>query len=123
MKSRVFELLYDGPFCSLNEYKSKHWTVLRRKINPIKTYSKILIKDNKIPKLKSIKVKVYSNKRHDLDNVVGTVKPFIDTLREMCLKDDNKKYWKSFHIDENPDVKKNCMLIRIEGEIEDESDT
>lgn len=121
---KTFDILYDGSICSLNDYKSKHWATLRKKITPIKLYSKALIISEKIPKLNTVRIKVEYNNRLDVDNVVGTIKPFVDTLRDLCLKDDKKKYWSGLCIDYGVDIPKNCMLIRIEGEIDEhESNT
>lgn len=103
---------------SLNEYKSLHWRKLKTKIDPLKAdFMKQILASN-IPTLKWFELTVSHNTNYDMDNVVGTVKPFVDMLVKCgIVSADNKKKWDKLTIIHDITLKKNQTVFTIEGEI------
>jgi len=103
---------------SLNQYKSLHWRKLKSKIDPLKGEFIIRIRKAKMQPLKWIELTVRHNTNFDMDNVVGTVKPFVDCLRACkVIEDDTKKQWDKLTIVHDRSLPKNCTIFEITGEI------
>lgn len=109
---------YTGKPISLNDYKSKHWKALKKIIDPFKLESSLLIKQSKIPPLKWFELTLYHNTRLDMDNITGTIKPFVDCLRKQnIITDDTSKQWDILTIKHDRTLLKNTMIFEIIGEI------
>lgn len=116
-KFGTWKIEYKGNVVSLNDYKSKHWRDLKKKIDPLKTQFTILIIKSKMPKLKWFELTLRHNTRLDMDNVVGTVKPFVDCLRKCNkVKEDTCKEWDLLTIKHDRDLPKKTVIFEITGE-------
>jgi len=53
----------------------------------------------------------------DMDNVVGMVKPVVDTMRKQkVIDDDNRKHWDALHVFYDPELPKNTVRFVMTGE-------
>jgi len=103
---------------SLNQYKSLHWQALKKKLDPLKLEFTNLIKKCNPPRLRWMELRIEHNINFDLDNIAGTIKPFVDCLRaKEIIPEDNKKFWSYLSISYNPEVEKNYLYFTITGEI------
>lgn len=107
----VTKVTYTGKGVSLNQFYSQgHWSA---RSNTKKKYRKIfdkLLENNKRMRwMNKFSLIIFYNSRHDLDNVVGMGKVFIDCLkrevdregnvtREGFVYDDSKRYYKGLGI-------------------------
>ena len=112
------DILHTGLIISLNEYKSLSWLKLKKLVDVLKLQLQVLIQRAKLPKLKYIEIRIFFNSRHDIDNVVGTSKVFVDCLRaQRVVPDDTKGFFDYMSIAFDPKMKKKTILFKITGEI------
>lgn len=72
----------------------------------------------KIPLLKWMELTVLHNTRLDMDNVSGTIKPFVDCLRDAkVITDDTYKEWDILIIKSDKTLPKKTVIFEITGEI------
>ena len=114
----TWKITYTGKVVSLNQYKSLHWRALKKIMDPLKRIFIISIKKAKIPNLKWMELTIYHNTRLDMDNVTGTIKPFVDCLRECeVITDDTAKQWDILTIKSDKTLPKKTVIFEIIGEI------
>jgi len=107
---------YKGDLIGLNEYKTMHWTKLRRKYKPIKDAFFELIASQRPPSLSFFELYVYHNTDYDIDNLTGTVKPFVDALRGLGVApEDDKRYWDHLSIRYAPQIEKGSVVFEVKG--------
>ena len=115
---KTYEITYKGEAVSLNHYKSKNWRALKKLIDPLKNTFTILIIQAKIKPLKWFELEVRHNTRLDLDNVTGSIKPFVDCLRKQkVIKDDTYKEWDKLTILSDKTLPKKTIIFKITGEV------
>lgn len=119
MRIETHYIDYQGDILSLNDYKSKHWRVLKKRYDKIKTSMAWQIKAARLPKFKWIELEVEFNTRHDMDNISGTIKPFVDQLTVSGrITNDTRKQWDRLCIRANKELKKGTVRFTIIGEIQ-----
>lgn len=113
----VTKITYTGPGVSLNKFYSQgHWSTrsnIKKKYRKI--FDKLTSTNSKMRWMDRFSLIIFYNSRHDLDNVVGMEKVFVDSikreydketgevLRPGFIHDDSKKYYRGLSIfpDEN----------------------
>jgi len=109
-----YELEYNGKIISMNDAKALHWRSLKSKVDKLEIIFKNIIREANPPKYDKFEVEVEYWSRHDVDNIVFTVKCMVDQLvREKKLIDDNKKHWERLTITANRELKNNTIIFRI----------
>lgn len=96
---KIYKIVYQGKGISLNDYYSAgHWSKrhnLKKKYNPI---FEELIENAGVAELNQFSLIIAYNSRHDVDNVTGLEKIFMDTLKNMRVKEDDKRYYRGFMV-------------------------
>jgi len=114
----TYKIEYKGEAVSLNHYKSKHWKDLKKLIDPIKQTFTLLILEARLKPLRWFELTVRHNTRLDMDNVTGSVKPFVDCLRsQKIIKEDTYKEWDYLLIKFDPQIPKKTIIFEITGEL------
>jgi len=97
---KVISFTYKGEGLSLNKFYSQgHW---RTRANAKTEYK--LIFENIISKAKGkyffdrFYMVIFYNSRHDVDNVIGMEKVFVDTMKGVMIKNDGKVNYKGIMI-------------------------
>ena len=112
-----WKIKHVGKSVSLNDYKSLHWRKLKTLLDPLKKEFNIRIKQYKIPPLQWMELTIIHNTRLDMDNVTGTVKPFVDCLRDCSvIADDTAKQWDCLIVKSDKSLPKNTIIFEIVGE-------
>ena len=99
---------------SLNKYYSGgHWGVRGRLKKKYKAIFTPLLEDCGVV-MKKFDLAILYSSRHDPDNITGTEKLFVDTLKECGLiPDDNKKFFRGLHILPDESLKTNTILFCV----------
>jgi Holliday junction resolvase RusA-like endonuclease len=113
-----FTIEYTGQMVSMNAYYAgnSHWK--RKKIKD--TYRDIFIplirKVDCLPKgLESFKTEFRYSTIHDPDNIVGTIKLFMDCLKEEgVIKDDSPKFWKKLIVIPDKSIGKKKLIGKVD---------
>jgi len=111
---------YHDDIFSLNKlYEQGHWS--KRK-NLKDKYKKIFIKllhDSDIEKCEKFYIVILYNTRHDVDNIVGVEKVFVDTMKGVLIPNDGKKNFRGLMIFPDETMAKGSLRIivaRINGQ-------
>lgn len=108
---------YRGEALGLNEYKSMNREELSAKYNKVKDELFGAIYRMNPPRMQWFEVRVYHNRKFDVDNLAGIVKPFVDALRELkIVPEDDKRYWDFMSIQYANQVEKGSIVFEITGE-------
>lgn len=118
--TRVGGVGYRGVGVSNNQfYQSKSFHVRNRIKDKYHEIFSVLLAEQ-MPKkglnlpISDMHLSVGFRSRHDVDNVVGLVKLFVDTLvNRGYLVDDNKNHFTSLEIKFRPEFPHNCFLFEI----------
>jgi hypothetical protein len=95
----VHKIVYQGKGVSLNDYYSAgHWSRRSKIKNTYKVIFNDLFTEANLSHMEKFSLVIRYNSRHDVDNVTGLEKVFIDTLREEWVKEDNKKYYRGYMV-------------------------
>ncbi len=114
-KTSSFSVTYQGAGFSLNDlYQQGHWS--KRHNLKIK-YSSIfleLLKKRNIKKFDDpFKLYIKYNSRHDVDNIIGMGKVFVDTMKDVYIPEDNKKYYKGVSVDIDESLPSNTFKFKV----------
>jgi len=116
-KNVKFRIEYIGEMVGLNDYKSLHWRNLKAKYDPIKAGLTREIQSLSPPPLAWFEVRVFHRTKLDMDNLVGMVKPFVDSLRALnIVPEDDKKHWDYLSVQHAPQLKKGSIVFEVTGE-------
>lgn len=111
----IYTIVYEGPIVSNNAfYAGMHWTKrndLKNNYNII--FSNLLTKA-KVKPFKQFRLNVRFNSKHDCDNVVATLKIFVDTLKGKYVENDTKEFFTGFSVEHDDTLKKNTMVFQID---------
>lgn len=114
-KTSSFTITYKGKGFSLNDlYQQGHWS---KRHNLKKKYEDIfidLIQKKKVYKFSDpFRLYVTYNSRHDVDNVIGMAKVFIDTLKGDYIPEDDIRYYKGVQVVYNKELPVNTFKFKI----------
>ena len=110
----MYEVVYEGPIVSNNKfYAGTHWTTRNKIKDNYHMVFRSLLKKAKVPKFNEFKIDVLFNSRHDCDNIVATLKLFVDCLKGEYTPEDNTKFFKGFSINFDPTLNKNTVVFQI----------
>lgn len=116
-KNVKFRIEYIGDTVGLNDYKSLHWRKLKAKYDPIKAELTNEIQHISPPALAWFEVRVFHRTKLDMDNLVGMVKPFVDSLRALkVVPEDDKKHWDYLSVQHAPQLKNGTIVFEVTGE-------
>jgi hypothetical protein len=120
---KVIKIVYTGKGVTLNDfYAQKHWSAryaLKTKYNAI--FQQLFIDSKDLTWMDEYSLVIFYNCRMDLDNVVGTEKLFLDSLkqkkdrhtgeivREGYVYDDSQAYYKSLVVLPDKTLPKNTF--------------
>jgi hypothetical protein len=110
-------ITFRGRGISLNTfYKSGFWKERNDAKNEYAEKFKALFAKAKLKPVDTFKLTLTYNSRHDVDNVVGMSKIFVDTLNNVNLiKDDNPKYYKQLVLRYDSRLKHNTFKFVLEN--------
>lgn len=110
----MYQITYEGPLVSNNKfYAGMHWTTRNKIKDDYRLIFNNLLKKAKVPKFEQFRIESTFNSRHDADNLVATLKIFVDCLKGTYTPEDNTKYFKGFSIDYDESLKKNTIIFKI----------
>ena len=108
----VVKIVYRGKGVSLNQFYSQgHWgtrSALKKKYR--KKFDELFANSRNLRWMNKFSIIIFYNSRHDLDNVTGMEKVFVDALKKEVdsqtgevirsgyIEDDNKKFYKGMSI-------------------------
>jgi hypothetical protein len=102
---RIWSVTHQGKGVSLNFFYQQrgHWGARQKVKNQYKGIFSTLIAECKandgLCSIDQYYLLIFYNSRHDPDNVAGTSKMFVDSLRDAkIIKDDSKKYCKGYMV-------------------------
>lgn len=98
---KVTSFKYSGKAFSLNDfYAGGNWYARQSIKNEYKPIFEKLIQQADKGKLyfEKFYLLIFFNTRHDVDNVMGMEKIFIDTLKGNIIKEDNKTHYKGLMV-------------------------
>ena len=102
----VYTISYQGQGVSLNQfYSGGHWSIRNKLKTKYHAIFKELLDASDVKKVNQCSLLMFFNSRHDVDNVVGLEKLFMDTIKGEYLKEDDKRFYKGlmiFHDDKLP---------------------
>jgi hypothetical protein len=102
----VYTISYHGQGVSLNQfYSGGHWSIRNKLKSKYHEIFAKLLDTSKVKKVNQCSLLMFFNSRHDVDNVVGLEKLFMDTIKGGYLKEDDKRFYKGlmiFHDDQLP---------------------
>lgn len=111
---KSYSVTYFGQAPSLNDwYSGKHWgTRLQVKNKYSAIFLDMMLRAG-LPKMNQFNIHILYNSRHDVDNVVGVSKIFVDCMKGKYIKDDTKKYFRGLQIEPDESLKLNTFIITI----------
>jgi hypothetical protein len=110
----TYTFKYEGKIVSNNAfYAGVHWTTRNKIKNDYGLIFRAMLRKQKMPKFEKFDLKMKFNSRHDVDNVVATVKIFVDCLKGEWVPDDTKEHFKSLTILHDETLKNNTVLFEI----------
>lgn len=110
----VFKVVYNGKGVSLNDYYSAgHWSKRSNLKNKYKKIFNDLFDTAELEHMNKYSIIIRYNSRHDVDNVTGLEKIFVDTLRETWVREDNKKYYRGYMVFPDEKLPKNTFEFYI----------
>lgn len=122
----VVTITYQGKGVSLNKFYSQgHWgtrSAIKKKFRKI--FDELFVESKDLVWMDQFALVIYYNSRHDLDNVVGMEKVFMDALkretdkqgrliRKGYVEDDNKKFYKGMVILPDTDLPTNTFEFHL----------
>ncbi|KKN46952.1 hypothetical protein LCGC14_0667760 [marine sediment metagenome] len=91
----IYKISYQGQGVSLNQYYSSgHWSIRYKLVAKYHDIFKDLFEESELKELDGFYLLMFYNSRHDVDNTVGLTKLFVDALKGLYVKEDNKKFYK-----------------------------
>ena len=106
-----------GEVIGLNEYNTS-WRRLKAKKDKVSADFAYHLLRNRPPKFRFFELYISHNTRYDMDNLAGTIKPCVDTLRKQgVIDDDNKSNWDKLVIMYDPALPKNVVRFEMKGEL------
>ena len=123
---KVVTITYQGPGVSLNKFYSQgHWgtrSAIKKKYRKI--FDTLFAQEEKLIWMDEYALVIMYNSRHDLDNVVGMEKVFVDALKQETnkdgvvtrygyVKDDSRKYYKAMTILPDPTLPTNTFQFHL----------
>jgi hypothetical protein len=120
---RSIRISYQGKGVSLNKfYKQGHWTTRSTLKNQyFEIFDKLFVENKDLTWLNSFYLVIFYNSRHDVDNVTGMSKVFVDALKKGIdrktgevvragyVEEDNKQYFKGLAIFPDPTLPYNTF--------------
>lgn len=111
---KVFKVVYVGKGVSLNDYyTSGHWSKRANLKNKYKKIFTELLEKSEMEKVDKFSILVRYNSRHDVDNVTGLEKLFVDTLKGTYIKEDDKKFYRGYMVFPDEQLKTNTFEFYI----------
>jgi hypothetical protein len=109
------ELTYQGEVFSLNQlYASGHWRTRQNlKVRFHDIFGKF-IEENDLKFVDEFSIVIFYNTAHDVDNVTGMGKMFVDSLQEKgIVTKDDKRYYKLYCVVVDKKLPKNTLNIYL----------
>ncbi len=111
---KIWSLDYSGKIFSLNDlYKQGHWAIRSNLKNKYKKEFLSLLAKYEVEPCKKFYLIVFYNTRHDTDNIVGFTKVFVDSMKDILIPDDGKKYYRGLCIFPDESLPKGHLEILI----------
>jgi len=114
---REYEIIYSGPGVSLNKwYASNHWKKRHQAKNKYKEIFSGLFLEAGMhlgPQMNCFSVHLEYRSTMDVDNTIAMVKIAVDTMKGMCVPEDNRNHFKRVTLEYNPQLKHNTYIFRI----------
>lgn len=105
---------YDGDVFSLNDlYSQKHWGARSATKNKYRKLFSALVEQAKEFSFEKYALITFYNTRHDVDNITGMTKIFIDTIKKNEVLDDAKKNYRGLLIFPDEALKSKVEFIII----------
>lgn len=123
---KVVRITYQGKGVSLNKFYSQgHWgtrSAIKKKYRAI--FDQLFHESKDLIWMEEYALIIFYNSRHDLDNVTGMEKVFMDALKQETdksgivvrhgyVKDDDKRYYKGMVIVPDPELPMNTFEFNI----------
>lgn len=109
---RIFE--YTGAIVSNNDAKKMHWRTLKKKIDSQKIEFMSIIRNKRKFVFDKFKVLLRYNTRHDPDNLVFTMKTFIDQLKiNGRILEDSPKHCRGIAVEPDEQLKKGTLIFEV----------
>lgn len=116
----VYSVTYRGKIFSLNDlYRQGHWGVRKSLKNRYKSDFLALLQEGEVKFCNKFYVAIFYNTRHDPDNVIGVAKVLVDSMKDIYIPDDNKKFYKGIMIFPDETLDKNTVEFLIIEKNED----
>jgi hypothetical protein len=127
---KVVEIEYQGQGASLNDFYSQgHWSKRSQIKKKYRAIFDVLLSESRAEWMAQFYLVIFYNSRHDVDNVIGMEKVFVDALkrdvdkegnvlREGYVADDDKRYFRGVAVFPNENLPKNTfqfLLIDADG--------
>ena len=111
---RVYEIVYEGAVMSLNDFFSQNnYKAGLSKKKKFKNIFKILMLEKGLKWMNEFKLDVRYRSKHDCDNLSGIAKLFVDVMKGVYVKDDNRNHYKSMSITYDEELKHNTFIFKI----------
>lgn len=111
---KEYTIVYEGKMISLNDfYAQNSWQKGAESKKKFKNIFSILLLQARVKWMKEFKLDVRYRSRHDVDNVIGGTKIFVDCMKGIYVKDDNREHYKALSLTYDETLKHNTFIFKI----------